>query len=233
MILREDEFNPGLTHPFYFIRKGLNRSVKELAPQLSGRLLDFGCGSKPYKAFFNVKEYVGVDYYNEGHAHDNEEIEFFYDGKTLPFKNEEFDAALCSEVFEHVFNLEEILKELNRVLKPGAKMLFTCPFVWNEHEVPYDYARYTRFALTDLMNRNGFEVIEQRKTGSFVETIFQMRVLYNQTVFSKACSKPPLRWFYKFFLIFLPNVLGVLANKILPQNDSLYLSNVFLVKKRG
>ena len=53
--------------------------------------MDFGCGSKPYKSLFNVEEYLGVDYYNEGHPHENEQIDVFYDGKNLPFPDNYFD----------------------------------------------------------------------------------------------------------------------------------------------
>src|SRR5574338_1611832 len=103
------EFNPPITQPNYFIRKGLLKSIEALAPQLKGRMMDFGCGQKPYKTLFSVDEYVGVDFENPGHPHLNESIDVFYDGQTLPFDNEYFDSIFSSEVFEHVFNLDEIL----------------------------------------------------------------------------------------------------------------------------
>lgn len=78
------EFNPSFFHPYYFIRKGLLKKIKQHAGSLKGRMLDFGCGSKPYRSLFNVKEYIGVDYMNEGHPHENEQIDIFYDGKKSP-----------------------------------------------------------------------------------------------------------------------------------------------------
>ena len=45
---------------------------------LNGVLLDFGCGSKPYSSLFKVDEYNGVDFENEGHPHDNEQIDIFF-----------------------------------------------------------------------------------------------------------------------------------------------------------
>ncbi|MBU1757988.1 class I SAM-dependent methyltransferase [Patescibacteria group bacterium] len=36
----------------------------------------------------------------------------------MPFKNNFFDSILASEVFEHVFDIDYVLKELNRILKP-------------------------------------------------------------------------------------------------------------------
>ena len=61
-------FNPPLRSPYYFIRIELLKKVAEYATQLQGKLLDFGCGQKPYKSLFtNVSEYIGLDFENEGH----------------------------------------------------------------------------------------------------------------------------------------------------------------------
>jgi SAM-dependent methyltransferase len=228
------DFSPNLFHPFYFIRRGLKNSIELFSPYLTGRLMDFGCGSKPYKSMFQVEEYIGVDFHNEGHPHDNEQIDVFYDGEKLPFENSYFDSVLCSEVFEHVFNLDEVLTEINRVMKPGGMILITCPFSWNEHEVPHDYARYTFYALKHILGKNGFEVVQFRKAGNFMTTISQLFVLYFHTVFyKKTKSFFLLRWIYKLFLVFIPNCVGIVLNKIFPSNSTLYLNNIVLAKKKG
>lgn len=194
--------------------------------------MDFGSGSKPYRSLFKVEEYVAVDFYNEGHPHDNEQIDIFYDGKQLPFSDSHFDSVLCSEVFEHIFNLEEILKEINRVMKPEGKILITCPFSWNEHEVPHDFARYTQFALHDILKRNGFQIINFQKTGNFITTITQLWILYFHVILYKKIKHLWfLRPFYKVFFVIIPNCLGIFLSKLLPNETSLYLNNVVLAKK--
>jgi SAM-dependent methyltransferase len=195
--------------------------------------MDFGCGSKPYKALFTVDEYIGVDFQNEGHPHDNEQIDVYYDGKRLPFNDAYFDSVLCSEVFEHIFNLDEVLKEINRVMKTGGKILITCPFTWNEHEVPFDFARYTRFALKDILERNGFRIIEFEKTGNFITTITQLWVLYfNTVVYKKIRHLSLLRWVFKVFFVMAPNFVGIFLDKLLPVESSLYLNNIVLAQKK-
>ncbi len=226
------DFNPGLSHRFYFIRKGLLSGIQKHSASLKGRLLDFGCGSKPYRSLFDVDEYIGLDFEKTGHDHSNEQIDVFYDGKKIPFNDGHFESILCSEVAEHLFDLPSALAEMNRVLKKGGKLLLTCPFVWGEHEVPYDFARYTQFALKDILERNGFRIIEFSKHGNFVEAITQMRVLYflqwAEPILSKLSI--PGRLFQKM-IIFLMNGWGTVKSRVLPEKYDLYLSNVVLAEK--
>ena len=226
------EFNPGLSHQFYFIRRGLLSAIKKHSSSLSGVMLDFGCGSKPYKSLINVDNYIGLDFENPGHDHTNEEVDVFYDGKSIPFGDNYFDSILSSEVFAHLFDLPSILTELNRVLKKGGKMLVTCPFVWNEHEVPHDYARYTQFALRDIFEKKGFRVVHFEKKGNFIETITQMRILYFIQFSFPLFSR--MSFVGKFMLkssLFIINGWGKIKSSIFPAKYDLYLSNVILVEK--
>lgn len=227
-------FNPGITQPQYFIRQGLLQQIRALAPRLSGRLMDFGCGAKPYQSLFSVAAYIGVDYENPGHPHLNEQIDVFYDGKTIPFENDHFDSVFCSEVFEHVFNLPDILKELNRVLKPGGLMLITCPFAYCEHEVPHDFARYSSFGIRHLLQEHGFEIVEQHKTGNSVQTIHQLLQIYlHQHVVAKFKNIPVLRSVLRFGIYTSLNISGAFWSWLLPAGNDLYLNNVVLCKKAG
>ena len=80
--------------------------------------MDFGCGSKPYESLFvNAKKYIGIDVEVSGHNHKDSKVDVFYDGKTLPFADKSFDAVVCFEVLEHIFNPDEAITEIRRVLK--------------------------------------------------------------------------------------------------------------------
>lgn len=232
MNMHNQEFKPSLFHPYYLIRTRLYEKISQYAGVLNGRMLDFGCGSKPYKPLLNVEEYVGVDIENEGHSHENEEIDVYYDGKTIPFEDNYFDSALTSEVFEHVFELPAMLKEINRVLKPGAKILITCPFVWKEHEVPNDFARYTEFAMRDMLTKAGFEVVSFDKSGNFIEVISQLRVLYFfDTIYPKVARIPVFSWLFRLLFMFIPNISALMAGSILPRNKTLYFNNIIVASK--
>lgn len=227
------EFNPNITYPAYLTRNRLLRAISFHAKKLSGTMMDFGCGSKPYKSLFDVENYVGVDFENPGHPHINEQIDVFYDGHTIPFENNHFDSVFSSEVFEHIFNLDEILKEINRVMKPGAIMLITCPFAICEHEVPHDFARYSSFGIRNILERNGFEIIQQDKTGNNIETITQLKIMYIHQHITPLIRKIPiLRSVFRLVTYTYLNVLAILKNRLFPNEQDLYLNNVVLCKKK-
>lgn len=225
-------FNPDIRFPAYLTRNGLLKAIQYFSPRLKGRMMDLGCGSKPYRSLFDVEEYIGVEYDNPGHPHEGEPVDVFYDGKTLPFSNESFDGVFSSEVFEHVFNLEEILAEVHRVMKKGGKLLFTCPFVIGEHEVPNDYARYTVFALRHLLEQKGFRIVEVRKTGNFILAVMQLRIMYWHLHLLPLVRKiPVMRSVLRFIIYTSMNGGALLLNAIFPKRTDLYLNNVILCEK--
>ncbi|HEX5025946.1 MAG TPA: class I SAM-dependent methyltransferase [Agriterribacter sp.] len=222
-------------NPFYFTRKGLYNSLHKFAPKLKGQLLDFGCGSKPYQPLFvSCDSYLGLDMENPGHPHINEKIDVFYDGKNIPFAADHFDSVFCSEVMEHVFNPDEIIAEICRVMKPGGQLLLTCPFVWAEHEVPYDYARYSSFGIKHLLEKNGFKVLLQKKEGHFTEVIIQQIIFY---IFCLLPKRPALLYLFLHQIFILPFVITGLLLNLLPgsalKRKELYHSNIVLATKAG
>lgn len=224
-------FHPGIIglvlNPFFHARFCLRKGIKQAADNLTGSLLDVGCGSKPYRKFFNVPKYTGLDTDNSGHRHDDEDIDVIYDGKIFPFANKEFDSVLCNQVLEHVFEPALFLREVNRVMKTGSKCLFTVPFVWDEHEQPYDYARYSSFGLKFLFEQHGFKVIEQKKLMNDFRVIIQLTNGY----FYKLTRKTPvMKQLVQLLLLFPLNLLGWLL-ALLPANNDLYLDNLIVAEK--
>ncbi len=226
------EFNPNITFPAFITRNRLLKNISAYAPELSGRLMDFGCGSKPYESLFSVDEYVGIDFENPGHPHLNEQIDVFYNGKKIPFPDGHFDSVFSSEVFEHIFNLEEILKEINRVLKVSGKILITCPFAICEHEVPNDFARYSSYAIKYIFEKNGFEIITQEKTGNNVETVYQLWIMYiHQHITPYLRKIPVVRSVFRFITYTSLNGCALILSKLLPDRKDLYLNNILLARK--
>ena len=212
----------------------LFRAIKRNAHHVKGDVLDFGCGSKPYVDMFDTNSYTGLDFETEVSA-DNELLaaDYFYDGKTFPFEDNKFDSVFSSEVLEHVFNPDEILAEINRVMKPGGTVLLTCPFYWPEHEQPYDYARYTSFAIKHLFEKHGFEIVDYEKTGSYWDCLLQSLVLYMNFFIPHR----PRLLFILFFTVFITPVMliGLTLSMILPsriKRQDFYFSNIVVAKKK-
>ena len=215
-------------NPFYFARKGLYQNVSKLITNLNGKLLDVGCGTKPYENICNVDEYIGLEIDDEGNRQHNY-ADVFYDGKTIPFEDKSFDSILSNQVFEHVFNPNQFLKEINRVTKVGGRFLITVPFVWDEHEQPYDYARYSSFGLKHILAENGFEIIEHRKSNNGIEVIFQ---LINDYLYKVIMTENAYFNLLIIILLMAPiNMTGLILSKLLPRNNDLYLDNIVLAKK--
>jgi SAM-dependent methyltransferase len=216
------------SNPFYITRRLLYRYITENTGNwMGGRLLDVGCGSKPYQSIFHVSEYVGLDYNKPGNE-GNAVADLYYDGGNFPCKNAEFDYILLTEVLEHVFNPDDFLKEVFRVLKPGGQVLITVPFSWDEHEPPYDYGRYTVFGLDHLLKKSGFKINKMQKSGNFIEVIGQYISLY---LFYRLMNKPMLlKIATPTILAFIQGITLFLA-KVLPKDDRLYFDNICLAQK--
>ena len=231
-MLRSDDFFPGwrgvLFNPFYFARAGLLSAVEEMAPCLAGHLLDVGCGGKPYRRLFNVDAYVGLDM-DSAQARQRGIADCFYDGRRFPFDSDSFDSILCTQVMEHVFTPDEFLAEIVRVLKPGGKLLLTVPFIWDEHEQPHDFARYSSFGLAAMLSRHGLRITRHQKLEADASVLFQLANAYLYKVLlprSRFVSLPVT-------LAFVPllNLSGLAARRLLPSNPDLFLDHAILAEK--
>lgn len=229
---RARQFDPGFlglfVNPFFLARRRLRASMRSLAGNLSGRLLDVGCGTKPYRALFEVTEYVGLDIDSET-TRRLAVADVLYDGTRFPFGDGRFDAILCNQVLEHVFNPDSFVDEIRRVLSPGGRLLLTVPFVWDEHEQPWDYARYSSFGLRALLERHGFKVLCQEKLLADASMLFQ---LLNAYLFKITRSRSALLNLLLTPVLMAPvSALGLVAGLLLPRNPDLFLDHVVIAER--
>ena len=228
------QFDPSwlgiFVNPFFFARRALHRAVTRDAAAVKGKVLDVGCGSRPYETLFaNARSYVGMDVERSGHDRTGERVDVFYDGIRFPFPPNSFDALVCFEVLEHVFTPDKFLKEARRVVRPGGKLLFTVPFVWDEHEQPYDFARYSSFGLRAMFERNGLRVVSDTKYLNDLRLLVLLFNTYAYKLFRKAL---PAKWFLVPTLAVtgVANLIGSLA-VLLPRSEDLYFGNIFVLQR--
>ncbi len=229
--LQKNQFEPDFggifINPFYIARKGLLINIMRLGKNITGKTLDVGCGTKPYKKYFNSAEYIGLEIETTIHQGYNK-ADVFYKGGKFPFQDEEFDSIVTNQVLEHVFEPDLFLSEINRVLKKNGNLLLTVPFVWDEHEQPYDYARYSSFGLKYLLENKGFKIISHIKSENNIKALFQ---LLNAYLYKLTFRKRFIKQITTVFLMAPITVLAFLLNLILPNNNDFYLDNIILAKK--
>lgn len=230
--LRVQQFNPGwgapFFNPFFLARRALYRGIRAHGAALSGPLLDVGCGTQPYRSLFHVDRYVGLEI-DTPQSRARAVADAFYNGKAFPFGNEQFQTVLCNQVLEHVFEPDRFVTEIRRVLSVGGKLLLTVPFVWDEHEQPFDFARYSSFGLRALLERNGFKILEHHKLLADASVIFQLinayiyKVLAPHTRFGRLAAT---------VLLMAPvSYLGWFLGWALPRNPDLFLDQLVLAER--
>lgn len=157
--------------PLYLHLDPLWRALEAALGSLEGRVLDVGCGHKPYRALCGprVTEYTGVD--REGSDAD---ADVRAEAWSLPFDDGSFDAVVSFQVLEHLRDPSACVREMARVLRPGGRVVLTAPGVWSLHEAPHDYWRFTRYGMSALLDDLGFDEIEVRPLGRFWSALGQM-----------------------------------------------------------
>lgn len=115
------------------------------------RVLDVGCGFKPYEPFFApfADAYVGVD------SGDNAAADLVGSAEELPVEDASFDVVICSQVLEHVDDPARVVRELHRATAPGGRVLASTHGVHVYHPSPQDLWRWTHEGLTRLFEQNG------------------------------------------------------------------------------
>jgi SAM-dependent methyltransferase len=153
-------------------RRSLLAFVRETASALppGARVLDAGAGEAPYRELFAHCEYVTADWENSPHSSASQS-NIVGSLEALPVDDGTFDAALSTQVLEHVAEPRLVLGELFRVLRPGGRLYLTVPLVGELHEEPYDFFRYTPYGLRHLLEAAGFQVEGVKPRNGYFTTL--------------------------------------------------------------
>lgn len=154
----------------------IHRDFCSLVPVGRVRILDLGCGAKPYQRCFpDAAAYVGVDLPVDRSANKLiKRADVYADLRLLPIADESFDVMLCTQVLEHVAEPARVLGEAHRVLRNGGLAVVTVPFLSAEHEEPHDYLRFTSFGITELLERCGFQAVSVKRQFGFWSAVGEM-----------------------------------------------------------
>ncbi len=220
---------------------------------IKGKVLDFGCGDGFFaKTVFGEKIIdIGLDLFNSraNEAKKNKIYKkvVFYDGHKVPYSNNYFDTIVSNCVLEHIPNLENSLKEINRVLKPGGYFLtsvmtnnweknlfgnkiFGQSYIKFLRKKQEHYNLLSKNQWKKIFEKTGFKIISTypylNKTQSQLLDIFHylsLPSLISYKFFKKWVVFP---WWYRFFL------LNNIIKKINQKKDTSY-SALFLILKKS
>jgi len=149
------------------------------------RVLDAGAGSAPYRRRFNHVTYETADFAQVPNKKYTA-LDHVCDLTAIPVPDGTYDLVLCTQVMEHLPEPLAVLREFHRVLKPGGKAFLTAPLFYNEHEVPYDYHRFTQFAWKRMAAEAGFTIEELAWLEGYYGTLAYQA--------SMAAKSLPARW---------------------------------------
>lgn len=171
-----------------FLRAVEDRFYQDIP--LVAPVLDLGSGDGHFASVaFKHKVDVGLDPWvaptKEARTRDAYEMLVLGEGAQIPFPDQFFSTAISTSVLEHIADIQPVLDEVARVLKPGGRFVFCVPNhrfpeeLWgkgflNKAGLPGLGAAYSRFfnriarhAHTDSpgiwenrLNQAGFELVK-------------------------------------------------------------------------
>jgi SAM-dependent methyltransferase len=233
-IMEENFFRPRwysiFINPYFINRHSLYRAMQAFATATSdtANILDVGCGIKPYRNLFATEKYTGIDIAGGGHEDEAKTVDAFYDGHAIPFSDKTFDTVICTQVLEHADDPEVLVRECARVLADGGTAFFSMPFTYPEHEIPYDFRRFTRFEHQRLFAKNGFTEIGIHQTTGIFGTFGQLFVIWG---FESIPFRAPLLKGFLTLVFFAPiQGFALLLDKI-TRKSGLTMDYVIILKK--
>jgi SAM-dependent methyltransferase len=136
-----------------------------------GRVLDIGCGNKPYEKLFGTKttEYIGCDIAQS----DLKKVDVLCPANKIPLENSIFDTVFSTQTIEHVEDHQGLVNEAFRLVKPGGYFIVAGPFNWPLHEEPYDFFRFTKHGFKYIIEKAGFGMVETNPNGGMWATAGQ------------------------------------------------------------
>jgi SAM-dependent methyltransferase len=192
-------------------------------------ILDAGAGECVYKDLFSHCIYKSIDLAIGESNWNYTNLDYIGYLHEMPLENNTFDAVLCTQVLEHLEKPRESISEMYRVLKPGGRLLMTAPMSQNEHQIPYDFFRYTSYGIISLCRDAGFNSIKVSPFGGLwvrwayelprALTIFPSSGLIRKQPNLFGILFLPLRLFFRIFIYFLQVFFLWLDNFDKVKND--------------
>jgi len=229
--IRIDQIKPSLLDHNYIERLGRVRKLQRIFSEIFAGgsnafskskpaiLLDLGGGDSPYKRLAQGLpiKWISVD------KKKCASTDTVLDAQALPFKDNQFDAVICTQVFGIIPNLFVATEEIYRVLKPTGFAIFTEAAIYPSH--PGGKWRILPEGWKYLLSK--FSVCEVDADCKTVASLFRVVNLYLAIILQKV---PLVRELWRLTLCPAFNLIGHWANERF--NDLGFAANYIVIAKK-
>lgn len=154
----------------YLVYLSFHRELKTAIQKFAkGRLVDIGCGNKPYEIWSHgkISQYIGCDVIQSS----SNKVDILCEANNIPLESKSFDTILSTQAIEHIEDYQGMIDEAFRLLTSGGYFILSGPFYWYLHEEPFDFYRFTKHGFKYILEKSGFEVIQTSPNGGAWATL--------------------------------------------------------------
>ena len=147
----------------------IESEIREASARLrEGQIvLDAGAGEARHKEYFKRARYVALDSGYGDDSWDYSNLDILGDLEKVPLRTGSVDCILCMVVLEHTRNPRQVILEFARVLKKDGTLIMVVPFLWEEHQIPHDFFRFTRYGVRALLESSSLRLDFLSPVGGF------------------------------------------------------------------
>lgn len=192
------------------LSKQIRSAIKQVGSKNRLRVLDIGCGNKPYYPFFKeiAGDYVGIDVYRGDY------VEAIAMGENLPFQSNTFDIIISTQVLYRVDNPTKMIEEIHRCLKGGGYFFLSTPCIWSTDGAMW---LYMERGLKKLLKEFSYIKVEPncRAMGTFF-SFLNLYIVKLRLPFSP--------------IFLLNNLLGLFLDKVVASE--IFVINYFVLARK-
>lgn len=219
---------------WYFTKKHLQKFIYSSIDQYitaNSVVADVGCGTQPMRPYIEAKgcKYIGLDMFQNP----KNTVDIICSATSIKLPDCSVEHILCTEVIEHVSDIDKVFSEFSRILKPDGYIILSCPFLFYLHHEPYDFNRPTPFLLQLLADNYRFKVVKLERTGNEIEVV---ATAIDSVLCQHIFANPIILFIWHILRIFLrliTNVIAGIFSKLIGSVlwKKLYLTNVAILQK--
>ena len=158
----------------YLIRNLLSKPLFSVLDGELGNVLDIGGGSF-YKSLKKSTWKNYIIFEPDLNFLPSNKISSVYsisgDAMNPPFKRNSFDTVLIIQVLQFIFEPNQLIQEVEKIIKVNGKIIIQVPQSGNLHGVPNHYYNFTKFWLNKILTENNFDIIKHFYLGGAWRTI--------------------------------------------------------------